>query len=170
MEKPQFSQNAELSTTADGGKSRQKYVLLQDLYAVSKVEAAYHLLSADEVKALSTIAYRAGEIFEHSPEEELMCNENGEIDVGSDELDPKCWMKIEDAPTAFLQFASKLQPHQWRVVEERNQLNEKLAKLHIFTDTETFHSLDEAERNRLYRQMMIMQDYVSVLDERIAAF
>ena len=64
----------------------------------------------------------------------------------------------------------ELQPHQQRVVDEKAELDEKLAKLKAFFDTDLFKSLDEDEQERMWRQADHMGDYSSVLGERIAAF
>lgn len=63
-------------------------------------------------------------------------------------------------------------PHQQRVVDERNDLVDKMAKLYDFIDEENpiFSKLDEAEKERLIRQHGYMSKYAETLDERIAAF
>lgn len=61
-------------------------------------------------------------------------------------------------------------PHQERVVTEQKELAEKLEKLTAFTLTPTFAALPAAEQERLNRQHSIMEQYVNVLGERIAAF
>lgn len=63
-----------------------------------------------------------------------------------------------------------MQPHQQRVVTEKQELDEKLEKLSAFLGTETFRGLDEAEQLRLIRQEERMGEYSDVLGERIAAF
>lgn len=63
-----------------------------------------------------------------------------------------------------------MQPHQQRVVDEKNELDEKLAKLKMFFDTDLFSKLDDAERGRLIRQSTIMDAYSAILYERIACF
>ena len=63
-----------------------------------------------------------------------------------------------------------MQPHQKRVVEEKEELDSKLEKLGDFCNTPIFHSLDSAEQSRLNRQYLIMELYAQVLSERIAAF
>lgn len=65
---------------------------------------------------------------------------------------------------------STLQPHQQRVVEERDQLAMRHASLQLFLRSATFAGLDEAERSRLVRQAVYMGSYLDVLQERIAAF
>lgn len=65
-----------------------------------------------------------------------------------------------------------LAPHQQRVVEERDQLSERLAKLDVFTShgNAVYEALPQAERDRLLRQTIVMSMYLTVLNERIAAF
>ena len=63
-----------------------------------------------------------------------------------------------------------MQPHQQRVVDEKAELDERLAKLMTFTCTPTFAALDEDERNRLARQADTMATYSEILGERIYAF
>lgn len=64
----------------------------------------------------------------------------------------------------------ELQPHQQRVVDEKNELSERLGKLLAFFQTPTFDGLSEAERSRLRNQARFMDGYAAVLEERIAAF
>jgi hypothetical protein len=63
-----------------------------------------------------------------------------------------------------------MQPHQQRVVTERDELAEKLTKLNAFTGTAVFTGLPEAEQFRLTRQAGIMKDYLDILNDRINAF
>lgn len=63
-----------------------------------------------------------------------------------------------------------LQPHQQRVVTEKAELDEKLAKLLAFFQTPIFAGLSEAEQSRLRNQARFMDGYAAVLEERIAAF
>lgn len=60
--------------------------------------------------------------------------------------------------------------HQQRVVEEKAELDEKLAKLNAFGQGEIFPTLPAEEQERLMRQSKIMDQYSVVLSERIAAF
>ena len=64
----------------------------------------------------------------------------------------------------------ELQPHQQRVVTEKAELDEKLAKLDAFGRTTLFASLPAEEQGRLNRQHSLMEQYSAVLGERIAAF
>lgn len=63
-----------------------------------------------------------------------------------------------------------MQPHQKRVVDEKTDLDAKLAKLRLFFTGSIYPSLSEDERDRLQRQESAMHDYSEVLGERIAAF
>jgi len=63
-----------------------------------------------------------------------------------------------------------MQDFQQRVVNEHNDLLEKLQKLVDFTTTKIFHGLDPAEQRRLMRQVTYMGLYAAVLQERIEAF
>lgn len=63
-----------------------------------------------------------------------------------------------------------MQPHQQRVVDEKAELDEKLAKLVAFGITPLFASLPADEQGRLNRQHSLMEQYSAVLGERIAAF
>ena len=55
-----------------------------------------------------------------------------------------------------------------RLVEEREQLAERLQKLTSFVGGEVYQGLQPADRALLDRQHQIMEDYLSVLDVRIS--
>ncbi len=61
-------------------------------------------------------------------------------------------------------------PHQERVVEEKAQLDDRLAKLKAFCLTPIFDQLPSEEKSRLTEQEMHMRNYSDVLGRRIAAF
>lgn len=63
-----------------------------------------------------------------------------------------------------------LQPHQARVVAEKDELDVKIDKLITFIDGAVFLSLPREEQDRLERQLDIMREYSKVLGERIGAF
>lgn len=66
---------------------------------------------------------------------------------------------------------SSYAPHQQRVVDERAALDVKTWALKTFIEgSPTFGGLPEAERMRLYAQHRAMVTYLTILDERIAAF
>ena len=76
-------------------------------------------------------------------------------------------------PYAALQSVSgeaRLQPHQQRVITERDELQARLTALTSFIDSELFDTLPKAEQGRLQRQKLIMIDYVAVLNERVASW
>lgn len=59
---------------------------------------------------------------------------------------------------------------QERVVIEYRELGDRLAKLKLFKESPKFYELDQPECDRLLRQLDAMNDYWSILRERIAAF
>lgn len=63
-----------------------------------------------------------------------------------------------------------LQPHEKRVVAERDDLSLKLSNLRNFMTTPTFTNLDATERGRLQTQEVHMTRYLGVLEERIEVF
>jgi hypothetical protein len=63
-----------------------------------------------------------------------------------------------------------MQPHQQRVVDEKTELDEKLAKLNNFIGGEIYNGLPGDERYRLTQQSLMMKQYSDILGERIAAF
>jgi len=63
-----------------------------------------------------------------------------------------------------------MQPHQQRVIEEKDALDEKLRKLLVFFQSPIFAELPEVERSRLRNQARFMDGYSAVLAERIDAF
>lgn len=60
--------------------------------------------------------------------------------------------------------------HQERLVQEKKELDEKLAKLDAFRQTVLFESLPDDEQCRLNRQHSVMEEYSRILGERISAF
>lgn len=63
-----------------------------------------------------------------------------------------------------------MQPYQERVVQEKKELDEKLAKLDAFGRTEQYTLLPVDEQGRLNRQHSIMEQYSQILQERINNF
>ena len=63
----------------------------------------------------------------------------------------------------------ELQPHQQRVIAERDELRGRISKLRKFLDGET-PEMPAAEFRRLQLQHTIMTAYLAVLDERILNF
>ncbi len=63
-----------------------------------------------------------------------------------------------------------LAPHQQRVVDEKIDLGEKISKLVDFLDTPVFAGLALDEQLRLKKQVVAMDQYFTILTERISAF
>ena len=63
-----------------------------------------------------------------------------------------------------------MQPHQERVVTEKEELDMKIEKLDSFRAGEIFPTLPEDEQDRLNKQLSFMRQYSGVLADRIAAF
>ena len=63
-----------------------------------------------------------------------------------------------------------MQPHQQRVVDEKQELDTKLEKLQSFFTNPIFDGLLDDEKARLKEQAHHMSEYSHVLGERIAAF
>ena len=65
-----------------------------------------------------------------------------------------------------------MQPYQQQVIDERDELSGKLAKLTEFINSERFTEIvpDELECERLFLQKSIMTAYLNVLNYRIDAF
>ena len=62
-----------------------------------------------------------------------------------------------------------LEPHQYRLLNERAELREKLEKLDLFIHSEAFPMVPPPECDRLQRQANHMGEYLNVLNERVAA-
>ena len=62
-----------------------------------------------------------------------------------------------------------LEPHQYRLLNERADLRDKLEKLLAFINCPAFPNVDPAERERLIRQSDLMGSYLNILNERVAA-
>lgn len=64
-----------------------------------------------------------------------------------------------------------IQPHQQRVIDERDDLDTKIDSLSTFIQTNIiYNNLPIDERQRLTRQVVLMRKYSQVLSERIASF
>ena len=64
----------------------------------------------------------------------------------------------------------RLEPHQERVVKEKEDLDDKITKLTAFVGGTIFASLPDDERSRLSIQLQHMNGYSEILRQRIAAF
>jgi hypothetical protein len=54
-----------------------------------------------------------------------------------------------------------------RLLEERDQLKEKVTKLDIFIDSDTFETISELQQDLLMDQLYHMSEYLTILDERV---
>lgn len=62
------------------------------------------------------------------------------------------------------------QPHEQRVIDEREELNGKIEKLNTFIGGDIFNGLDSQNQLLLTQQAVAMQNYLDILDQRIALF
>ena len=62
-----------------------------------------------------------------------------------------------------------LEPHQYRLLNERAELRDRLEKLDMFIHSDMFPCVQPPERDRLKRQANHMGEYLNVLNERVAA-
>lgn len=63
-----------------------------------------------------------------------------------------------------------MQPHQQRVVAEKAGIDENIVKLSKFVHGPLFQTIDDAERDRLHRQLGAMTLLSDILGDRIQAF
>jgi len=64
-----------------------------------------------------------------------------------------------------------MKEYQQKVIEEKNELNEKIKNLtHFIAYSDTFPDLHEDERVRLRWQLLYMEKYVTILIDRINNF
>ncbi len=65
----------------------------------------------------------------------------------------------------------RLEPHQERVVDEKDELDDRLRKLKAFIDTNPqFNDLPEIDKELMRAQLLNMGAYASVLEQRIQIF
>jgi hypothetical protein len=63
-----------------------------------------------------------------------------------------------------------MQPHEQRVLDEKRELDDRLERLRHFMTTGVFRSLDNLERDLMWRQAAYMSAYSQTLGERIEKF
>lgn len=63
-----------------------------------------------------------------------------------------------------------MQPHQKRVIEEKAALDLKIEGLSAFIGTPIYHTLSHQDQFLLRRQLVAMNEYSSILRERIDLF
>lgn len=64
-------------------------------------------------------------------------------------------------------MSEELQPHQQRVVAEKQELDDRIDKLTAFVNSENFNKASEQEQPLLRQQLNIMLSLQAVLAERI---
>lgn len=82
------------------------------------------------------------------------------------------WSPKAQFEAAYIEIGhvTGLAPHQARVIGEKAELDYKRTKLIAFMQSPFFEKVEAEERNRLSRQLLIMDDYSAVLGERICRF
>lgn len=63
-----------------------------------------------------------------------------------------------------------MQPHEERVVAERDDLKRKLERLEAFLHSPRINDIDQQEAHRLRRQAEVMSEYLGILNSRIEHF
>jgi hypothetical protein len=63
-----------------------------------------------------------------------------------------------------------MKPHEERVVTEKRELDEKIAKLNAFYANPVFKELPFGDRTLLLDQCSVMEQYSKILEARIARF
>lgn len=73
-------------------------------------------------------------------------------------------------PLESLPKATAIPAFQQRVIDERQALVEKIDKLGPFIGSDIYNTLPTEEQSRLQSQLNVMNDYASILGDRIQAF
>lgn len=63
-----------------------------------------------------------------------------------------------------------MEPWKQRVIDEKEQLDERMTKLDAYMETDAFRDLYEDERGLLLQQIDAMDDYARILRYRIDKF
>lgn len=63
-----------------------------------------------------------------------------------------------------------LLPYQERVIQEKQELDDRIYRLTEFTLSHNFEGVNMYEQQRLLKQLRIMQEYSAILIERIYNF
>lgn len=61
-------------------------------------------------------------------------------------------------------------PYMQRVIDEKRDLDAKIRNLEVFIVSESFQTVQEAERERMKMQLALMRAYSGILGDRIEAF
>lgn len=63
-----------------------------------------------------------------------------------------------------------MEPYQQRVVDEKHELDAKIAKLDAFMAGDEWHALSQTQQQLLNRQRAAMVSYADALSERLLTF
>jgi hypothetical protein len=63
-----------------------------------------------------------------------------------------------------------MEAYQERVITEKTELDQRIEKLQAFSGSDKYADVPSEERERLFRQLHVMEQYSGILGERIAAF
>jgi hypothetical protein len=63
-----------------------------------------------------------------------------------------------------------MEDYQQRVIKEKEELDEKLEKLHKFIMSDIFNKIQTEQKGLLIRQRRVMDEYSAILKERIELF
>lgn len=56
-----------------------------------------------------------------------------------------------------------------RLLDEKAQLDERIGKLRAFTESEKFATVDAVQQELLKKQLPVMEEYSSILEQRLTA-
>ena len=114
--------------------------------------------------------YIGTKIVQAAPAKGIMSGNDGYAVVYPDGY--KSWSPKDVFEAAYVEMrdVTGLEPHQVRVVGEKAELDHKRAKLIAFIRSPGFEALTAADKSRLTRQLMHMDEYSAVLGERIIGF
>jgi hypothetical protein len=59
------------------------------------------------------------------------------------------------------------EPHQQRVINEADELEQRLIKLKMFIENVSFNAINERQKGLLIRQAAMMNGYLDILKQRI---
>lgn len=81
------------------------------------------------------------------------------------------WSPKEQFEKSYIEFKVEgFLPHQQRVIAEKAQLDERLAKLNAFMTTSFYESISEVEKYLMKKQSEIMLEYSDIIHGRIVEF
>jgi hypothetical protein len=169
------------------GKTAPRVTPDDQLANIHHIETVKHVTQSGQVLRWAVLVTQSGFAVVGKPSV-AVSPENDDAEIGEDvafenskaELWPLMGYALKQqlhaaanqppAPGAAHTGYSVMQPHQQRVVDERAELDGKLAKLNAFIDGPMFGTLDADEQNLLKQQAATMAMYSDILTDRITAF